>query len=118
MVAWSATRKACVTYRVVAGVALASGDPLGDREAWPGAIEAFMAETKLHGWMPAVAAASEIGAEVWIRETGMNALEIGDEAIVDVDTFTLEGRTMRNVRQMVNRITRQGYTTQIHRMSD
>ena len=118
LVAWSATRKACVTYRVVAGVALASGDPLGDREAWPGAIEAFMAETKLHGWIPAVAATSETGAEVWIRETNMNALEIGDEAIVDVDTFTLEGRAMRNVRQMVNRIMRQGYSTQIQRVTD
>lgn len=118
LVVWSPTRKACVPYRVVAGIALASGDPLGDREAWPGAIEAFMIETKNHGWIPAVAAASEIGAEVWIREAGMNALEIGDEAIVDVESFTLEGRAMRNVRQMVNRVRRQGYTTQVNRLSE
>ena len=113
LVTWSATRKACVSYRVVAGIALASGDPLGDREAWPGAIEAFMEEATKHGWIPAVAASSEAGAQVWVRETGMNALEIGDEAIVEVESFTLEGRAMRNVRQMVNRVRRQGYTTEV-----
>ena len=30
--------KSAVTYRVVSGVSLASGDPLGDSEAWPAAI--------------------------------------------------------------------------------
>ena len=38
-VVFSPTGKAAVTYRVVAGVSLASGDPIGDPEAWPAAIE-------------------------------------------------------------------------------
>ncbi len=38
-VIWSPTGKAAVTYRVVGGVSLASGDPIGDPEAWPGAID-------------------------------------------------------------------------------
>lgn len=37
-VTWSPTGKAAVAYRVVGGVSLASGDPIGDPEAWPGAI--------------------------------------------------------------------------------
>ena len=52
---------------------------------------------------------SETGGEVWTRETGLDALELGDEAIVDVADFTLSGRAMRNVRQMVKRIERNGY---------
>ena len=43
-VIWSASGKAGICYRVVAGVMLASGDPLGDPEAWPGAIAEFLAE--------------------------------------------------------------------------
>ena len=39
-VVWSERGKACIAYRVVSGVMLASGDPLGDPEAWPGAIAA------------------------------------------------------------------------------
>ena len=38
---FSATGKAAVSYRVVSGVMLASGDPIGDPEAWPGAIAEF-----------------------------------------------------------------------------
>ena len=37
-VVWSESGKAAIAYRVVSGVMLASGDPLGDPEAWPGAI--------------------------------------------------------------------------------
>lgn len=118
VLAWSQTRKACISYRVVGGVAIASGDPIGDLEAWPGAIDAFMTECKQNGWLPAAAATSESGAEVWVRETQMNALEIGDEAIVEVPSFTLEGRAMRNVRQMVNRVRRQGYTTQVSSLGE
>jgi lysyl-tRNA synthetase class 2 len=41
----------------------------------------------------------------------MLAIDIGDEAIIVVKDFTLEGRPMANVRQMVNRIKRKGYST-------
>ena len=70
-VIWSPTGKACVTYRVVSGVMLASGDPIGDPEAWPGAIGAFLDEAARHAWAPAVMGCSELGAEVWCREGGL-----------------------------------------------
>ena len=45
-VVWSESGKAAIAYRVVSGVMLASGDPLGDPEAWPGAIAAFLGEAR------------------------------------------------------------------------
>ena len=53
-VIWSPTGKSCIGYRVLSGVMLASGDPLGDPEAWPGAIDAFLDEAARHAWVPAV----------------------------------------------------------------
>ncbi|WP_425540941.1 phosphatidylglycerol lysyltransferase domain-containing protein [Streptomyces coeruleorubidus] len=117
-VVFSPSGKAAVTYRVVSGVMLASGDPIGDVEAWPGAIERFMDEAKAHSWTPAVMGCSETGGEVWTRETGLDALELGDEAVVDVADFSLAGRAMRNVRQMVKRIERAGYETRVRRVRD
>ncbi|MEU9013817.1 phosphatidylglycerol lysyltransferase domain-containing protein [Streptomyces sp. NPDC048479] len=117
-VVFSPSGKAAVTYRVVSGVMLASGDPIGDVEAWPGAIERFMDEAKAHSWTPAVMGCSETGGEVWTRETGLDALELGDEAVVDVADFSLTGRAMRNVRQMVKRIERNGYETRVRRARD
>ncbi|WP_329162827.1 phosphatidylglycerol lysyltransferase domain-containing protein [Streptomyces sp. NBC_01717] len=117
-VVFSPSGKAAVCYRVVSGVMLASGDPIGDVEAWPGAIERFMDEAKAHSWTPAVMGCSETGGEVWTRETGLDALELGDEAVVEVADFSLAGRAMRNVRQMVKRIERAGYETRVRRVRD
>ncbi|KFG74908.1 phosphatidylglycerol lysyltransferase domain-containing protein [Streptomyces mutabilis] len=117
-VVFSPSGKAAVTYRVVSGVMLASGDPIGDVEAWPGAIERFMDEARAHSWTPAVMGCSETGGEVWTRETGLDALELGDEAVVDVADFSLAGRAMRNVRQMVKRVERAGYETRVRRVAD
>src|SRR5215475_1513601 len=117
-VIWSHTGKACIGYRVVSGVMLASGDPIGDPEAWPGAIHAFLDEAARHAWVPAVMGCGELGAEVWCREGGLTALELGDEAIVEVADFTLQGRAMRNVRQMAARVCRQGYVADVRRVAD
>ncbi|MFJ9179198.1 phosphatidylglycerol lysyltransferase domain-containing protein [Streptomyces sp. NPDC102360] len=117
-VLFSATGKAAVAYRVVSGVALAAGDPIGDPEAWPGAIKEFLDQCARYAWTPAVMGCGERGAQVWVREGGLRALELGDEAVVDCAAFSLAGRGMRNVRQMVNRIERGGYSCQVRRMRD
>src|SRR5579875_3377616 len=115
---WSPTGKACIGYRVVSGVMLAGGDPVGDPEAWPGAIHAFLNEAARHAWAPAVMGCSELGAEIWCREGGLTALELGDEGIVYVADFSLSGRSMRNVRQMCSRVSRNGYTAPVRRVGD
>ena len=117
-VLFSPSGKACIAYRVVAGVMLASGDPVGDPEAWPGAIRAFCDRAGKYAWIPAVMGCSELGGEIWCREAGMDALEIGDEAVVEVADFSLEGRAMRNVRQMVNKIERKGYECATQRLRE
>lgn len=108
---WTDNKKAGIAYRVQNGVMLASGDPFGEYSLWPDAIEKFLAEAKLHAWTPAVMGASDLGGEVWVEHADMLAIDIGDEAIIVVKDFTLEGRPMANVRQMVNRIKRKGYST-------
>ena len=114
---FSPSGKAAVVYRVVGSVSLASGDPLGDPEAWPGAIQAWLDEADTYAWTPGVVGASEEGAIAY-RRAGLDSLELGDEAILELDEFSLEGRSMRVVRQAVNRVTRAGYTLDVRRQCD
>ncbi|MER7765172.1 bifunctional lysylphosphatidylglycerol synthetase/lysine--tRNA ligase LysX [Streptomyces sp. NPDC097619] len=108
--------KAAVTYRVEAGVCLASGDPVGDPGAWTPAVDAWLEVARTYGWAPAVMGASEEGATAYAR-SGLGALQLGDEAILHVAQFDLDGRDMRVTRQAVNRVRRAGCTTRIRRHS-
>ena len=117
-VVWASNRKAGIAYRVQGGVMLASGDPFGEYSLWPEAIAEFIKIADEHAWTPAVMGCSDRGGEVWVEHAGMIAIDIGDEAIIDVKDFTLEGRPMANVRQMVNRIKRKGYSCTTHKWSE
>ena len=117
-VIWSDNKKAGIAYRVQNGVMLASGDPFGEYSLWGETIEKFLAYASLHAWTPAVMGASDRGGEVWVERANMLAVDIGDEAIINVADFTLEGRPMRNVRHMVNRVSKAGYSTYSSRFGD
>ncbi|BEL08459.1 phosphatidylglycerol lysyltransferase domain-containing protein [Actinoplanes sichuanensis] len=114
---FSPSGKAAVCYRLVNGVSLAAGDPIGAASEWPGAIEAWQEEAIAHGWTPAVLGAGPAGARAYAR-AGLRVLEIGDEAILNAGEFTLEGRPMRTVRQAVQRVRRAGYRVRVHRVGD
>ena len=109
--------RAAVTYRVEVGVCLASGDPVGDQRAWPQAIDAWLGLCQTYGWAPGVMGASSHGAQAF-REAGLNALELGDEAILLTSDFKLSGPEMRGVRQAVTRARRAGLTVRIRRHRD
>ncbi|MEV2212012.1 bifunctional lysylphosphatidylglycerol synthetase/lysine--tRNA ligase LysX [Streptomyces sp. NPDC050997] len=115
-VVFAPSGKAAVTYRVEAGVCLASGDPVGDREAWQHAIAAWLDIARRHAWAPAAMGASEDGAKAFAR-AGLGVLQLGDEAILQVAAFDLNGREMRVARQAVHRVRRTGAGCRVRRHS-
>ncbi len=116
-VVFAPSGRAAITYRVELGVCLASADPIGDPRAWSQAIDAWLALCQSYGWTPGNMGASSAGAKAF-REAGLNALELGDEAILNTAEFRLSGRDMRGVRQAVTRARRAGLTVRIRRHYD
>ncbi|KZM69282.1 lysine--tRNA ligase [Nocardia terpenica] len=116
-VVFAPSGKAAVTYRVELGVCLASGDPIGVKESWPQAIDAWLRLADQYGWAPAVMGASELGATAY-RRAGLSALRLGDEAILDTRSFSLAGPEMKQVRQAANRLRKQGFTVRVRRHSE
>ncbi|MGZ4212990.1 MAG: phosphatidylglycerol lysyltransferase domain-containing protein [Actinomycetota bacterium] len=104
---------AAVAYRYVNGVGLASGDPVGDASSFPDAVERFMQRCEANGWRPAVLGARGDRTGVWER-AGLKPFYLGDEALIDVAAFSLEGRAMRNVRQSARHTEKAGVTTEFH----
>ena len=109
--------RAAISYRVIASVALASADPLGPKDAWPDAIEAWLNQARTYGWVPAALSPGREAAQAYV-DAGLRAIPLGDEAIVDASTFTLAGPAMKAVRQAVVRVQRAGFTVSIRRHRD
>ncbi len=105
--------RAAIGYRVVFGVALAGGDPVGASTAADEAIGAFLQTCARNGWRPAVVGAGMPMVDRWRVQGMRRRVVIGDEAVLDVASFTLSSRTMRNVRQAVRRTYNAGVTVHI-----
>jgi lysyl-tRNA synthetase, class II len=108
---------ALVSYGVAGTVALACGDPLGPRGQWPDALAAFLDEAAAQGRVAAVLGCGQDAAGV-CRQAGLLVVYLGDEAVLDLDAFTLEGRAVRIARQSWHRAKRAGFTCRVWRASD
>lgn len=116
-VIFSPSGRAGISYRVVGGIALAGGDPLGKEADWPDAIATWMDHAHRYGRWPAVLAASEAGARAY-RAAGLHCLSMGDEAVVSTRDFRLNGPAMKPVRRAIARPRTSGYTVKVRRQRD
>jgi lysylphosphatidylglycerol synthetase-like protein (DUF2156 family) len=110
-------RDGLVAYAIYGGICLVSPDPICAPEERDELWSAFRRFADDHGWSVAVLGAGEewLGA---YRRSGMHERYIGDEGVVDVRTFSLEGGARKGLRQAVNRIAKYGYTISFHDPND
>jgi lysyl-tRNA synthetase class 2 len=109
--------EALVSYGTVGSVLLAAGDPLGPVDQWPAAVAALRDESAREGRIAAVLGCGALAAATW-RDAGLTTIYLGDEAVLDLRRFTLEGRAVGKARQSWNRAGRAGYTTVVRRAAD
>jgi lysylphosphatidylglycerol synthetase-like protein (DUF2156 family) len=109
--------RAAISYRIKLGVAVASGDPLGDVDAWPAAIEEFMIRAQAQKLRVAVLGAGERALPLW-QAYHLGRLGVGRDVVLQRSTFTLQGRQFRNVRQAIQRAHNAGVKVTVHREGD
>ncbi len=114
---FSPTRKSFVAYKVVAGVALVSGGPIGARNEFGELLAEFRRVCHARGWRLALLG---VHAELLpvTEALGLRAIKLGDEAVVHPAEFSLEGRSVRKVRQSVARLERAGYAVDVVAAAD
>jgi lysyl-tRNA synthetase class 2 len=106
-----------LAYRTLRGTAVVSGDPVGPRPAWALILASFMAEAARRGWRVVLTAASDRQLDDY-RALGLRTLHIGNEAVVDPRSFSLEGRSIRKVRQAISRVRRRGWAVEVADCAD
>jgi lysyl-tRNA synthetase class 2 len=104
-------------YAVEGRRCVIAGDPVGP----PDSVRLLMRElagfAELRGLRLAGVGASTAFAELG-RQAGLRSFYIGDEALIDTEAFSLEGRAIRKVRQAVRRIEREGYKAELAELRD
>ena len=110
---WFFHRDSLVAYAVYGGVCLISPDPIGPRNEREQVWGAFRAFADAHGWTTAVMGAGEEWLPTY-RDSGMHNIYLGDEAVVQLQEFSLAGKHMKGLRQAHNRIKKYGYTVTFH----
>jgi lysyl-tRNA synthetase, class II len=102
---FSSDGEAFVAYTYLGGFALASGDPIGAPGSLDLVLDEFIDYCQLRSWRVAfLAARSEELPRYEAR--GLRGFYLGDEAIVQCDTFSLDGPAMKGVRAAVRRTAR------------
>jgi lysylphosphatidylglycerol synthetase-like protein (DUF2156 family) len=109
---FSPSRRAFLAYRVVAGTALVSGDPVGDEAEIDDLLAELRRLARARGWRFAVVGASEEHLDRY-RAFGLKPVPIGEEAVLRPQEFSLEGRAIRKVRQSVSRLRKAGYSFRV-----
>ncbi len=109
---WFGHRDSLVAYRVNNGIALVSPDPVGPISQRAEAWTAFREFADDHGWSVAVMAAGSSWLPIY-GASGMHDLYIGDEAVVDVRRFSLDGKQNKSLRQSVSRVRKAGYRVEM-----
>jgi lysyl-tRNA synthetase class 2 len=98
-----------LAYRKLMGMALISGDPIGRPEFIPGIIKEFRKYCAQKGWPFAFFAASEDYLPFY-KEAGLRPFFLGEEAVIRLSGFSLEGRKMKDLRHGITKVKKMGIT--------
>ncbi len=105
-------RGAALAYRSLFGVALGSGDPVGAKDQFLDCLREFVVRAGERGLRPVVMLVRDDRLALY-RRLGFRTFYLGDEAILDAGSFTLDSPRLRNVRQAVKRSANFGVTTEV-----
>ena len=117
---WSDSGQTLLPYRVVGGVALALSDPIGPVEEHASTLAKFISYCRRQDWAFRIYQASPTAYRLG-RGQGLRGFKIGEDALIDLRNFTMEGKAGAAVRHSVARARRGGLAVRLfqgQRLSD
>lgn len=88
------------------------GDPAGKAADFPAAFQQFINEADQWCYEPIFYECNMESVTV-LHELGYDFIKMGEEALVDLNTFTTAGKKMKGTRAVINKITKEGYTFEV-----
>jgi len=108
---------AIIAYRVVNGIAIATGQPLCATAAMPEVVTKFIDFCERKSWTPVFYGVSE-ELKALFTDMRWSSLKIAEETILNPVTWSLSGKKMQNVRTALTRASRLGVECRRTRYDD
>ena len=96
-----------IAYRVQGRQALALGDPFGDPEAAPDAVESYLTLCRANGWKPVFYQTTPDNLDLYAK-AGLKAVKVGEDAQIALADFSLAGKKYVKLRNDLRRIEKAG----------
>jgi len=109
---FDSSKRAFLMYGKVNSMLVVMGDPVGDKQVFPSLLWSFQEQTRRQGIKVVWYEISADYLSVFV-ELGIHIFKIGEEAVVDLSSFTLRGNAGRNLRPARNKLLREGYSFSI-----
>jgi phosphatidylglycerol lysyltransferase len=109
---FSPSGQTVMAYVTKGRAALVLGDPMGPIADRSEAIAMFQAFCGRNDWFPAFYEVLPANLPLY-DALGFDQVQIGEEAIVDLNTFHLKGKVNQNLRTAVNRLTKTGHRVNV-----
>ena len=106
---FSESRQSYIAFRVGGGYAVVLGDPVGPNSEIELIIQRFVELCMNNDWRVAFHQTLPDFLPIY-RKAGFRKLKIGDDAIVDLPNFTLDGKEAKKLRHAINQLEKQGVT--------
>lgn len=114
---FNAESTAAIAYCARLGLAVVSGDPIGQHSLFPKLVSDFAAMCRSRGWRIVVLGCGEQCLGLWgdraVIGQSLRPVPIGRDVVIDVCRFDMAGRKYRNLRQAVQRTHNVGISTEI-----
>lgn len=110
---FSSSGRAFLSYRVSRGFAVVLGDPVGPEEEIAGIVRSFSEFCEDNDWRVAFYQTLPDFLPIY-RQSGFKKMKVGEDAIVDLDVFSLDGKSMKHVRHAVNQFDKAGLRAVSH----
>ncbi|WP_325167491.1 bifunctional lysylphosphatidylglycerol flippase/synthetase MprF [Lederbergia citri] len=109
---WNKNETVLFSYQTYADKIIILGDPVGNKEEIPSAIEEFLDTADRFGYRLVF---YEVSNKVipHLHEYGFDFFKLGEEAFVDLDEFTLTGKKMKGKRAIKNKFEREDYLVEV-----
>lgn len=106
-----------VAYRVLAGVALTTGDPVGPPDRTSELVEGFAEFAAENGWTPCFYSVTE-SVRSASDALGWSSIQVAEETVLDLGSVAFTGKKFQDVRTALNKAKKSGITAEWVRFPD